>query len=83
MRGTASVVDWKINLNDAAAPFFYFEGEAGQVSVHGFAHQGMLYGAQAILGSYGVREIVYRLMVEGYSVRTIGHSLGNMQSTAE
>ena len=76
VRGTASMTDWKININDNTAQFVYRSGISGSVDVIGYAHEGMLEGARAILKFYGVRKIIHRLLLEGFNVKTVGHSLG-------
>ncbi len=76
VRGTASATDWKINLKEAAVPVVYSSGGSGSRDIEGHAHDGMLQGARAILNVYGVAKIVFRLLLEGFSVKTIGHSLG-------
>lgn len=44
--------------------------------VAGFAHKGWVEGSRAILSVYGVQEIVHMLLIEGFTVKTVGHSLG-------
>jgi hypothetical protein len=39
-----------------------------------------LSGARVILEHYGVAGIVYRLMINGFDVKTVGHSLGEYRS---
>ena len=78
VRGTASATDWKINLKESAVPVVYSSGSAGLRDVEGYAHDGMLQGARAILNVYGVAKIVFRLLLEGFTVKTVGHSLGEL-----
>lgn len=76
VRGTASMTDWKINMNDNTAQFVYKSGVNGSVDIPGYAHEGMLEGARAILKLYGVSKLIHRLLLEGFNVKTVGHSLG-------
>jgi len=77
VRGTASALDWTINLNGLPEAMTYFKGPEGKDgTIEGNVHGGFYRGAQAILQHCHMYEALEMLLEMGYSVRLIGHSLG-------
>lgn len=80
VRGSNEATDWKINITDELISYSYQSIKTPNLdagdSVTGAAHKGWVEGARAILLTYGVLEIVHMLLIEGFTVKTVGHSLG-------
>ena len=81
IRGSSSMVDVKINMNDKLRPFTYWQGTGKQgdgplQAVEGQVHETMLDGALKILDLYGMRSCLSQLLETGFDVKIVGHSLG-------
>lgn len=76
VRGTQSAVDWSINVDDKMRPYTYRSGECGEKAVEGKVHHAMMEGALKILDVFAMRESIHQLVLEGYEVKVVGHSLG-------
>lgn len=76
IRGTQSAVDWSINVDDKMVPYTYRAGQFGEKAVDGSVHKAMMEGALKILDSFAMRECIHQLVLNGYDVKIVGHSLG-------
>lgn len=83
VRGTASMMDWSINLNETPDPFLYYTNKPSinhdyldLQPVEGSVHRGMHQGAMAILDSFAMRQYLTMLSLNGYAITMVGHSLG-------
>lgn len=81
IRGSSTVVDWKINMSDELSDFTYWlgsgkRGDGPLKAVHGQVHSGILGGVHKILDLYGMRTCLSQLLEAGYDVKLVGHSLG-------
>jgi len=79
IRGSASTLDWGINLQEALAPFsysYYSPDKNEVVTVEGHGHSGIILGARTILEDYNVRHYLLTLFDNGFDIKVVGHSLG-------
>lgn len=76
VRGTQSMADWTININMVPKEVTYYQGKDGDSKFLGQAHAGMTKGAEAIINLCGVGKMVDDLLLKGYSIKVVGHSLG-------
>jgi hypothetical protein len=76
VRGSKSSMDWAINMEESTVPLQYHCGSPAGSVVTGQAHKGIYRGAMGILDGYGVRAHLQILLIKGYTVKVVGHSLG-------
>ncbi len=77
IRGSASALDWTINLNNIPEDIVYFKGLQGDGDIiEGKAHGGIYRGAEGILRHCHLYEAIENLVANGYDVKVTGHSLG-------
>jgi len=81
IRGSSTVVDWKINMSDDLSDFTYWSGTGRRGdgplrAVRGQVHSGMLGGVHKILDLFGMRVCLTRLLEAGFDLKIVGHSLG-------
>lgn len=76
IRGTQSAVDWSINIDDKMRPYTYRSGQFGENAIEGSVHHAMMEGALKILDVFSMRECIHQLVLNGYDIKIVGHSLG-------
>lgn len=83
IRGSASTMDWSINLEEPVVyyPYHYFTSHHTITTVYDYVHFGMYKAVMSMLDHYNLRAYLTSLLKEGYEIKVVGHSLGAAVST--
>ena len=77
IRGSATALDWTINLNCIPSQITYYKGAQGdEGELKGSVQSGMHRGAISILEHCHMAAAIDMLLSQGYSIKVVGHSLG-------
>lgn len=81
IRGSASTLDWSINLEESMIHYAYSHIKKDQAeysieTTHDYVHFGIYKAAHALLNHFSLRSYLITLLQRDYEVSLIGHSLG-------
>eukprot|EP01031_Cornospumella_fuschlensis_P034177 gene34177-41371_t len=83
IRGSASTMDWSINLEEPVIyyPYHYYTNHKTIATVYDYVHFGMYKAVMSMLDHYNLRSYLISLLTAGYDIKVVGHSLGAAVST--